>query len=220
MHRKLLTVVSMFSLAASVAAYGAAGKLPDTHDAQANRILAEHPAIVADLLKADQAALRCHTGHFPPPALTCTATEFTALRADLAEVTKFNLFMATYEVRLGMQLDQCGSYEIAGDESAAYTCRLETINAADYLVFFGIGSHNPPMIIWLGCGMAGEASIVTQARCMVAAGNMEVCAFYPDGKLAHDTECRMMLLHGNWEANPKAREMRFDNPHPMVKHGH
>ena len=86
------------------------------------------------------------------------------------------------ELSFGKQLDECGSYDLAGDKTSADRCRLETVNAADYLVFFGLGSHNPPLVIWLGCGMAGESSFVMQARCTVAAGNMEVCAYYPDGR--------------------------------------
>lgn len=189
--------------------------MPNTHDAKANQVLAEHPAIVADLLKADEAALRCYAGHFPPSPPACAGPAFNALRQDVREAVKYHPFAETYQAQFGKQLDECGSSEIAGDKPTADRCRLETVNAADYLIFLGLGSHNPPMVIWLGCATAGESSFATQARCMIAALNIEVRAYYPDGRMAHDADCRMM--YGNWEANPQARAMRFDGHHPLFK---
>jgi hypothetical protein len=189
----------------------------DAGDAQANKILDEHPAIARDLLNADRTALQCHNGHFSPLAINCTRDAFEALRKDLHEVVTYHYFAnLMHEFGLGSQLDECGRYELAGDKDLAYTCRLATINAADYLVLFGISSHNPPITIWISCGMEGESSMEMMARCMVAAGNMDACAFYPNGALAHEMDCRTMLSGGNWVANPQAQAMRFDKPHPAV----
>ena len=200
----------------------------NSKDPETNEILHQYEGFFLDLLHEDYLATLCHDAHIPSvdprtnsdsrQASSCNALytqiklvkdSLPALTAGGADRAGAGWYWSVHEIYLSMQLDECAKLAVAGNEPAAKLCQREILNAHDFLFVHSLSKHNPPMTIWLMCGSSLEANLALGARCMIAAGDMQACAYYPDGRLADHAQCGQMLVNGGWTANPAAQRVDF-----------